>query len=259
MIEGFEMVNEKDYSFVLFYKKNVDYADKIDATSVLLDRIDEKWGVSYSLVESENLNASTIQKFKSDVRGVLPQVRGKIVSSRGFVLPLSGSKNPNLDNTPVLILYKEGIPVDVFPHLLGTTYFTIEDAVRGVLKYGPREYLESKGLLEDPVVKILSDNPSVLEEGMQFVDINVMTDVGEIDLLLRDSEERMVVVEVETRANDFAVGQVCRLAIGYSEKSEKPPAALRRIIVCVDFDESVKKTCQGADVELYQISLRKLN
>ena len=253
------MVNKNGYSFVLFHKKNVDYADEIDNISSFLHKINEKWAVSFSLVEAEDLSASDIQQFKSDVRGVLPQVRGKIVSSKGFVLPLSGSKNPNLDNTPVLIFYKEDVPVNVFPHLLGTSYFSIEDAVKGVLEYGPREYLESKGLLEDPVIKILSDNPSMLEEGMKFVETNVKTDVGEIDLLLRDGEERIAIVEVETEANDFAVGQVCRLAIGYSEKIKKPPTTLRKIIVCVDFDESVKKTCQGADVELYQLALRKLN
>ena len=247
------------YTFILYYKKDAKYHEKVASISKILKEVTEKWSVLSSFVETDSLKTLDIEKFKSDIRSVLPQVRGKIVSSKGFVLPLSRSKNPNFKNTSVLILYRDGIPVNVFPHLLGTAYFDIEDSVRGILKFGPREYLESKGLLEDPVVKIVSNHPSILESGMRFVDTNVETEAGEIDLLLKDDKEQKVVVEVETKANDFAVGQVCRLATGYAEKMNIPLEHVRRVIVCVVYEENVKKTCKGADVELFQITVKQLN
>lgn len=247
------------YTFILYYKKDAKYHEKVASISKILKEVTEKWSVLSSFVETDSLKTLDIEKFKSDIRSVLPQVRGKIVSSKGFVLPLSGSKNPNFKNTSVLILYRDDIPVNVFPHLLGTSYFDIEDAVRGILKFGPREYLGSKGLLEDPIVKIVSNHPSIVELGMRFIDTNVETEVGEIDLLLEDSDGRKVVVEVETKANDFAVGQVCRLATGYSEKMNLKFEELRRMIICITYDKNVQKTCKGADVELFQITVKQLN
>ena len=253
------MSEVKDYSFKLFYERESCYVDQMAIFFKLLDEVKEKWGISFSSVEADSLETLDVEKFKREIRSVLPQVRGKIVSSKGFILPLSRGKNPNFKNTPVLIFYRNSIPVNVFPHLLGTAYFDIEDSVRGILKFGPREYLESKGLLEDPVVKIVSNHPSILESGMRFVDTNVETEAGEIDLLLKDDKEQKVVVEVETKANDFAVGQVCRLATGYAEKMNIPLEHVRRVIVCVVYEENVKKTCKGADVELFQITVKQLN
>ncbi len=246
------------YEFFLYYEKNTNYSKRLEAIESLLKQINKKWGAKYTLKEKSSLTFNEIQKLKSDIREISPQTRGKVVSSKNYILPLSRKKNPNLTNTPILVLFKNGIAIDVHPHLLGTTYFGIESTLERMMKYGPQEYVTARGLLEDPIIKILADNPSILEDGLKFVGINVDTDVGVIDLLFQDKEERPVVVEVETSAGENSVSQVCRLAAGYSMKNNIPLSMIRKVIVCQKFEGNLNKTCQGASVELYQMVTKKM-
>jgi len=252
------MLKQAEYSFVLYLRKEAAYSAKVDGILGLLKEAQRKWQIAYSLIEADEMKASDVKKFGSEIHSIMPQARGRIVSSKGFVLPLSGSKNPNLENTPVLILYENNESVNVFPHLLGTTYFGIEEALQSILKFGPKDYLGSKGLLENPVVKIVSNHPTILELGMKFMDANVGTGAGEIDLVLQDGEGHYAVVEAETIADDFAVGQVCRLAASYAEKVKSPLKDIRRLIVCIGYDKNVQKTCEGANVELFQMTSKRL-
>ncbi len=93
---------------------------------------------------------------------------------------------------------------------------------------------------------------------MKFLGIDVETESGEIDLLLQDSEDRIVVVEIETRASESAVAQVSRLAVGYSSKANISQNRIRRLVVCEQFDENVVSACQGANVELYKVDVRRI-
>ena len=123
---------------------------------------------------------------------------------------------------------------------------------------GPDEYLEVKGLLEDPIVKILSDYPEALGLGTSFVNTNIETDAGIIDILLKDKSENHIVVEVETKAKDAAVAQVCRLAAGYAKSNNLSLSKIRKVIVCISYEGQLKVTCEGSNVELYQIELIKI-
>jgi len=242
------------FEIFLYFKKDAGYNSRIDAIQTMLRELEKKWGVTYHLVESTNLSEAEVEKLKVHLRSISPQVRGKIVSSKRYILPLSGSKNLNLDNTPILILFQNNFPVNVFPHLLGKTYFEVESFLEKIIQFGPQEYLGAKGLLEDPIQKILGDDPSILENGMKFIGTNVTTRTGVIDSLLTDGEGRSVVVEVETHANDFSIGQVCRLAAGYSEKTGIPLEKIRKAIVCLGFDENLIEASKGANVELYKVT-----
>ncbi|MCK4320688.1 DUF91 domain-containing protein, partial [Candidatus Bathyarchaeota archaeon] len=188
----------------------------------------------------------------------MPQLRGKIVSSRNKILPLSKSKNPNLTNTPILLLYHNESPINVFPHLLGTTYFDIEGALESIVKNGPRAHLVARGLLENPIQKILADDPSILEDGMKFIEADVEVESGVVDILLQDAENKFVVVEIETNAKEAAVAQVCRLAASYSSTNKVSSDDIRKVIVCQQYDENVVKSCEGANVELYKVDMRRV-
>ena len=246
------------YKFALYYQKDATYSEKIPQIEALLQEIKHKWNVQYSLVEALSLSPLQIDQLKNDIRNILPQMRGKIVSSRSRVLPLSKTKNPNLTNTPILLLFHDDIPVSVFPHLLGTTYFDVEISLQSIIKDGPEAYLAIKGLLEEPIQKILADDPEILEKGMKFLGVNVETEGGVIDLLLQDSENRLAVVEIETRASESAVAQVSRLAVGYLTKAKISQNKIRKLIVCEHFDENTISACQGANVELYKMSIKRI-
>ena len=246
------------YKFTLYYEKDAAYSERIPKIETLLEEIKRKWNVEYKSIEAHTLTPLQIDQLKNEIRSILPQIRGKIVSSRNIVLPLSKTKNPNLTNTPILLLLHDDVPVNVFPHLLGTTYFDIENSLENIAKDGPKAYLAVKGLLEQPIQKILADDPEILEKGMKFLGADVETASGVIDLLLEDSENRIAVVEIETRASEPAVAQVSRLAVGYSSKAKISQNKIRKLIVCEQFDESTVSACQGANVELYKVDMERI-
>jgi len=246
------------YRFLLYHDKDVAYASEIRVLTDLLEKTNRKWGVDYSVVEAEDLSSSQVERLKEEIRNTMPQLRGKIVSSRGNVLPLSKSKNPNLTNTPILLLYHNERPINVFPHLLGTAYFDIKSSLENIVKNGPRAHLVARGLLENPIQKILADDPSTLEDGMKFIEADVEVESGVIDILLQDVENKFVVVEIETRAREAAVAQVCRLAASYCSTNKVSPNDIRKVIVCQQYDENVVKSCEGADVELYNVCMKRV-
>jgi len=246
------------YKFTLYYEKDATYSERIPKIETLLEEIKHKWNVECKSIEAHTLTPLQIDQLKNEIRSILPQIRGKIVSSRNRVLPLSKTKNPNLTNTPILLLFHDDISVNVFPHLLGTTYFDIESSLESIANDGPKAYLVVKGLLEEPIQKILADDPEILEKGMKFLGANVETESGLIDLLLQDSENRIAVVEIETRASESAVAQVSRLAVGYSRRAKISQKKIRKLIVCEQFDENTVSACQGANVELYKVDIRRI-
>jgi hypothetical protein len=215
--------------------------------------------MEYVLVKSIELPRDETEKVESAIRSIPPQVRGRIVSSRNHILPLSRTKRLNLQNTPVILLRKNGLPVDVYPHLLGTNYSSPEDSIERILRVGPDEHLEARGILEDPLVKIIADYPDCLEKGMVLLETNAQTEAGVIDALMEDSSGNPVVLEAETRAKDSSVAQVCRLAAGYAKSSEIPLDKVRKIVVCLDYEGQLAATCEGSNVELYRIELRKID
>lgn len=242
---------------VLLHDAKAEYAARIDRVYALLSEIERKWQVESERIEASDITSDQAFKYLSDIRSTSPQVRGRIVTSRSHVLPLSGKKNLNLLNTAILILYESDRPVTVYPHLLGTFYRSIEDSLEEIVKYGPSRILESRGILEDPICKILADDPAILGAGLKTVGTEVETSMGSIDLLLKDDKGTWVVVEVETHAGDFAVAQVCRLAAGYSKDSNVELCKVRRVIVCRSFEKNVIETARSTGVQLYRIGLVK--
>ena len=246
------------YKIELYYDQNAPYSTDLQKILDIIKKLKQTWQIEYDIFEAQNISAEEIQKVEASIRSIPPQVRGRIVSSGNHILPLSRKKNLNLKNTPIIILKKKEIPTAVFPHLLGTNYGKPLDSLSRILKVGPDEYLEVKGLLEDPIVKILSDYPEALGIGTSFVNTNIETDAGIIDILLKDRSENHIVVEVETKAKDVAVAQVCRLAAGYAKSTNLPFSKIRKAIVCINYEGQLKATCEGSDVELYQVELVRI-
>ncbi len=244
------------YRLHLYYKQGAHYTCNIERLLTQLRIALDRWNMQCNVVEDAALTETTRTRLVNDLRLILPQARGRIVTSGGRVLPLSGSKKLNLQNTPILVLSKADNVLNVYPHMLGTTYFDIESSLQKIIDVGPREHMAARGLLEEPLLKILTDHPAALEDGMSFADTMIKVPAGEIDLLLKDKQGTMVVVEIETRATDFSVGQVSRLAHSFTQTSngERP---LRRLIVCIGSEMNTPSACAAAGVELFQLYFKK--
>jgi hypothetical protein len=246
------------YKFVLYYEHKTPYQDKVRSIIGILEKIRIVWKVDFSAVMVEAMGQIELERVKDDIRNISPQVRGKVVSARNIVLPLSKNKNLNSKNTPILMLYRDDRPVNVYPHMLGTAYFEIEMQLSNILNRGLEAHMTAQGLLEEPIQKILADAPSILEKGMRFLDANKDVGFGAADVLLQDSGGRAVIVEIETKATEDAVAQVSRLAAGYASQSDILPENVRRIILCQSYDGKTVKACQGAMVELYRLASEKV-
>jgi len=229
----------------------------LDAIRQRMRGIAAKWKTEFEEFDVDKLTAEQVRRLIDDIRSIAPQIRGRIVSSRGKVLPLSGSKLLNVANTPIVVLRDNESAMSVFPHLLGTAYFDVESSLDRILNLGPREYFQGRGLLESPIVKILADNPTLLEEAMKFIGSSIEVPAGVVDILLQDREGTDVLVEVETKAGDDAVGQVLRLARSHAEKTGK--RHVRKLIVCHDFDVGLPLACKEAGIELFRLSFLKVD
>ena len=246
------------YKISIYFDPKGIYASRIQVLLRLLEDIGHKWKVECEVVELGELSNGDIGRLESSIRSIPPQVRGRIVSSGHHILPLSRKKRLNLQNTPVILLTKNSAPADVFPHLLGTRYIGPEESLSRILKSGPEEYLEARGILEDPLIKILFDFPESLGRGTTLVERDTKTEAGIIDLLLKDNAGNDVVVEVETRASDLSVAQVCRLAASYSKSRNIPLERVRKVIVCLEYQGQLATTCEGSEVELYEMRLERV-
>ncbi len=247
------------YTFVLYYEQKAPYQDKVRSIIRILEKIRGVWKADFNVVMVETMGQTEVERVKDDMRNIAPQVRGKIVSAGNMVLPLSRNKNLNSKNTPILMMWRDDRPVNVYPHMLGATYFEIETQLDDVLRRGLDAYMTAHGLLEEPIQKILVDAPSVLEEGMRFLDANVDVGFGVADVLLQDSGGRAVIVEIETKATEEAVAQVSRLAAGYASQNNFSPENVRKIILCQSYDGKTVKACRGAAVELYRLTSEKVS
>jgi len=56
------------YRFLLYHNKDATYASKIRTLTDLLEKINNKWGVNYRLVEAEKLSSSQVEQLKEDIR-----------------------------------------------------------------------------------------------------------------------------------------------------------------------------------------------
>jgi hypothetical protein len=242
---------------ILLYDAKAQYTKRIEKIRSLFSELQKISQLESTVIEASSITSNQELKFLSDIRSTSPQARGRIVSSRSHILPLSGKKNLNLLNTPILILYESDSPVTVYPHLLGTFYRGIEDSLEEMVKYGPSRMLESRGILEDPICKILADDPTIFGSGLNTIGTEFPTSTGSIDLLLKGENENYVVIEVETHAGDFAVAQVCRLAAGYSKDSNVAIDEIRRVVVCRSHEKNLVDTARIAGVELYKIVLAR--
>jgi hypothetical protein len=245
------------YRFTLYYAREATYQTTVKSLTEDLERIRGKWKVEFSVAAIEDAEQTQVEKVRNEIRSIAPQVRGRIVSGNNMVLPLSRSRKLNTINTPILMVYQDDKPVNVYPHMLGTAYFEIDTLLHTVLQNGLETHMTALGLIEEPLQKILADAPTTLEKGMLFLGANVDVGSGVADVLLKDAAGRTAVVEIETKATETAVAQVSRIAAGYARQNNLSTGNIRKIVLCQDFDQKTAKACVGAGVELYKLTVQK--
>ncbi|WP_277027172.1 endonuclease NucS [Pyrobaculum aerophilum] len=108
---------------------------------------------------------------------------------------------------------------------------------------------------ERDVVGALVKNPSIIEEGLEVVGVEVPTDVGHLDILARDKNGRYVIIEVKRDlATHEAVFQLAR----YVELYRRKGYDVRGILVAGDITASAYDYLKRYGLNFVKINPREL-
>ena len=265
-------IERNAYKYILYVKSLDTASPSTDSAHHLLQKLGEQEKtVTVKVVDASQLTETDQEKIAAEIRAIPPQVRGRVVSGGGMILALSHAKNLNFDNTPILII-RDNLerPVAVFPHALEEKVEGVEDHLRDAIMSGADKALHRKRIpTEELLTELISMAPSMLEEGATVLGREYPTSTGTIDLLLLDKSKTPIVVEVEVTATEQAVGQVCKLAEGYSKSAAGQPGpgmsgnnagvkVIRKAIMCLKVKGRLQEACSSAGVELYELTARRL-
>ncbi len=216
-----------------------------------LETLSRVSGVSIIKIERGDLSESEESRVLDQIRKIKPQARGSIVTSGGRMLPLSGSKKLNLQNTPVILVEGAGDqePRYVFPCSIGEKYYSASDGI-DFLEQNLPDLPKLEGESEEDLAKLISKNPEMLERGLRLVSEELDTPTGRCDLLFEDRNGAKLLIEVERDLSDQALGQVLRLAAGYEQESK---GKIRAGIVCLHSHDNLELGAKRAGIEIWTI------
>jgi len=112
---------------------------------------------------------------------------------------------------------------------------------------------------------LLVANPDTIEQGLQILSNQLMTDSGPLDILAVDSEGSLVVIELKNEASEGHLDQALRyydwcrqnvswISKAYSSKNDiDPNAAPRLMLIAPAFTEIIKRIAKYIDIELHLI------
>ena len=117
------------------------------------------------------------------------------------------------------------------------------------------EFGEDPGLSKDGVEahlqKLLADNPEVLGDGYKLVRREFPTDIGPVDLLLRDADGNAIAVEIKRRGEIDGVEQLTR----YLDRMKRDPMlnGLRGIFAAQIIKPQAKVLAASRDIECIEV------
>jgi RecB family endonuclease NucS len=97
----------------------------------------------------------------------------------------------------------------------------------------------------------------MIEDDLKYKSREVEVDGGVIDMVFVDSEDNHMLVEIEIRGTDAAIGQVSRFPIPYAKKFRISHEKTRKAIVCIEISESRIIACRENNIEVYQFGIKR--
>ena len=186
----------------------------------------------------------------SQIRLLPPQVRGKVRYGRGKPLPLTRSGRLNVQNTCILLIYRAGKLVDVYPKQMGIRYISAREGIELILRGG--EYTH---LYEEPLLVLLANHPEFLRcRRVKAVKKRVTMGEGEaeIDLIMED-ENGAVIVEVEEKAGREVIGQALSLAQAYEKTTGEK--VVRIALAALKIERDAARAAEKAGIEVWKVSV----
>jgi hypothetical protein len=76
-------------------------------------------------------------------------------------------------------------------------------------------------------------------------------------MIFIDKQGNHMLVEIEIKGTDAAIGQVSRFPIPYSEKFDIPYERIRKALICFEISESRIVACRENNIEVYQFGIKR--
>jgi hypothetical protein len=205
------------------------------------------------------LNETEMEVILDKIRIASQRAKVRVSSKGGGMLPISRSKKLNVDQIPILLVMEHGRPWNVFPNEKGGKgqKYEISFYLEGLLESDQIEGFEQQALSEEDICKILANFPSMIEDDLKYKSREVEVDGGVIDMVFVDSEDNHMLVEIEIRGTDAAIGQVSRFPIPYAKKFRISHEKTRKAIVCIEISESRIIACRENNIEVYQFGIKR--
>jgi len=225
----------------------------------LLEKVKEKHQIEYKIFTSKQLDEDSREDLLIQIRTASQRAKIRVTSKGGGILPISRSKKLNIDQIPILIRKEERKISQVFPHEEGPKGSRIEinRYLEQLLEADTFQGFEKQVISEDDIWKFASNFPSKIEEGLKYHSREIEIEGGIIDMVFVDKQGNHVLVEVEIKATDAAIGQVSRFPIPYAEKYNLPRESIRKAIVCIEITDSRIIACKENQIEVYQFGINK--
>ncbi|WP_287585427.1 endonuclease NucS domain-containing protein [Candidatus Borrarchaeum sp.] len=240
---------------VLYIKEN--YENLRDIKD-LLEKVKEKHQIDYQIITSNMLSETEIETILDQIRKASQRAQVRVSSSGGGMLPISRSKKLNVNQIPILLVMDQERPWHIFPNEKGGKgqKFEISFYLEKLLESDQIEGFEQLALSEEDIDRILANFPSMIEKGLKYESREVEVEGGVIDMVFIDSKENHMLVEIEIKGTDAAIGQVSRFSIPYAKKFGIPHEKIRKAIVCIEISESRIVACKENNIEVYQFGIK---
>ena len=117
----------------------------------------------------------------------------------------------------------------------------------------------------DELEPLLVANPDVIEQGLQIISHQLMTDSGPLDILAVDSEGTLIIIELKNEATEGHLDQAlryydwCRQNISWISKAYSsnndinPNSAPQLMLIAPSFTDTVKRISKYVSVELHLV------
>lgn len=241
---------------VLYVNKNYDNISYIED---LLEKVKEKHQIDYQIVTSNLLSEAEIEVILDQIRIASQRAKVRVSSKGGGPLPISRSKQLNLNQIPILLVIEHGRPWNIFPNEKGGKgqRHEIHSYLERLLELDEIEEFEQQSLSEEDICRILANFPSMIEDNLKYKSREVEVEGGVIDMVFVDSKDSHLLVEIEIKGTDAAIGQVSRFPIPYAKKFSISHEKIRKVIVCVEISESRIVACRENNIEVYQFGIKR--
>lgn len=225
----------------------------------LLEKVKEKHQIDYQTVTSDMLSETDIEVILDQIRIASQRAKVRVSSKGGGMLPISRSKQLNLNQIPILLVMEHGRPWNIFPNEKGGKgqRYEIGSYLERLLELDEIEEFEQQSLSEDDICRILANFPSMIEDNLKYESREVEVEGGVIDMVFIDSNDNHMLVEIEIKGTDAAIGQVSRFPIPYAEKYSIPHEKIRKALICFEISESRIVACKENNIEVYQFVIKR--